>query len=200
MNKPKQNKAFTIIEMVIIIVIIGILFIVFYSRSEIYNEQTKIVGVKTDYRVFYAATKSVGLEDQLYLLSEDEFEERLNHNLDIPLQFTNGMSAEKDPWGYEYVYVTHSDKDTQTFYIMYASKGKARPEEFILDDVIKTSHAWVSRPGESQCRLFFAVKQTRTEFSALNKEDPIDAEVFENLKEKAHLVLYDAAEDMYPYV
>ena len=199
MAKHKKRKAFTIIEIVVSIVIIGILFIVFYSRSEISNEQAKITGVKTDFRVFYTAVKSVGLEDQLYLLSEDEFEKRLNHNLDIPLQFTDGVSAEKDPWGYEYVYVTHLDKDAQTFYIMFASKGKARPEELTLDDVIKTSQAWVSRPEESQCRFYFAVKQTRTEFSALDKENTIDAEVFENLKEMAHEALYDPEEDGYPY-
>ena len=177
-KKLKRSKAFTIIELVIVIVIIGILFlcIVFFSDNP--TEKARLSGVQVDFKSFYSAVKAIGLEDQLYLLDDDEFETKLNDYLDIPMQFTDGISAEKDPWRLPYVCTTFRDKANQTFYVMFASKGGHDTKEFKFED--NTTFMSNDIP-----KVYFVVKQYQTEFYETDGDDPKDIEVVEKLRDDA---------------
>lgn len=64
MNKHiKQRKAFTLIELLIVIAIVGILFIVLVSKVDFATDKAKATGVQTDFRSFQLAFEQVAKEN-----------------------------------------------------------------------------------------------------------------------------------------
>ena len=63
-NKLINNKrrAFTLVELLIVIAIIGILFIVLVSKVDFATDKAKATGVQTDFRSFQVAIESVAKE------------------------------------------------------------------------------------------------------------------------------------------
>ena len=59
----KQKKAFTLIELLIVIAIIGILFIVLVSKVDFATDKAKATGVQTDFRSFQMAFEQVAKEN-----------------------------------------------------------------------------------------------------------------------------------------
>ena len=57
-----KRKAFTLIELLIVIAIIGILFIVLVSKVDFATDKAKASGVQTDFRSFQVAIESVAKE------------------------------------------------------------------------------------------------------------------------------------------
>ena len=57
-----KRKAFTLIELLIVIAIIGILFIVLVSKVDFATDKAKATGVQTDFRSFQVAIESVAKE------------------------------------------------------------------------------------------------------------------------------------------
>ena len=62
MQKFKNKKAFTLIELLIVIAIIGILFIVLVSKVDFATDKAKTSGVQTDFRSFQMALETVSKE------------------------------------------------------------------------------------------------------------------------------------------
>ena len=63
MNKLSKRKAFTLIELLIVIAIIGILFIVLVSKIDFATDKAKATGVQTDFRSFQLAFETVSREN-----------------------------------------------------------------------------------------------------------------------------------------
>jgi prepilin-type N-terminal cleavage/methylation domain-containing protein len=61
--KKMNKKAFTLIELLIVIAIIGILFIVLVSRVDFATDKAKATGVQTDFRSFQVAFEQVAKEN-----------------------------------------------------------------------------------------------------------------------------------------
>ena len=59
----KNKKAFTLIELLIVIAIIGILFIVLVSKVDFATDKAKATGVQTDFRSFQLAFEQVAKEN-----------------------------------------------------------------------------------------------------------------------------------------
>ena len=59
----KNKRAFTLIELLIVIAIIGILFIVLVSRVDFATDKAKATGVQTDFRSFQMAFDTVAKEN-----------------------------------------------------------------------------------------------------------------------------------------
>ena len=57
-----KKKAFTLIELLIVIAIIGILFIVLVSKVDFATDKAKATGVQTDFRSFQMAFETVSRE------------------------------------------------------------------------------------------------------------------------------------------
>ena len=57
-----KKKAFTLIELLIVIAIIGILFIVLVSKVDFATDKAKTSGVQTDFRSFQMALETVSKE------------------------------------------------------------------------------------------------------------------------------------------
>ncbi len=102
----KQKKGFTLVELLVVIVIIGILFVVLVSRVDFSSNNARTSGVQTDMRSFQTAIRVVALKEQG--LNDNVFElvESLNNNLDehLALEVKDGViqSTGTDPWGTEY--------------------------------------------------------------------------------------------------
>jgi prepilin-type N-terminal cleavage/methylation domain-containing protein len=60
--KKMNKKAFTLIELLIVIAIIGILFIVLVSKVDFATDKAKATGVQTDFRSFQMAFETVAKE------------------------------------------------------------------------------------------------------------------------------------------
>ena len=58
-----KKKAFTLIELLIVIAIIGILFIVLVSKVDFATDKAKATGVQTDFRAFQVALDTVAKEN-----------------------------------------------------------------------------------------------------------------------------------------
>ena len=58
-----KRKAFTLIELLIVIAIIGILFIVLISKVDFASDKAKATGVQTDFRSFQVAIETVAKEN-----------------------------------------------------------------------------------------------------------------------------------------
>ena len=120
-----KKKAFTLIELLIVIAIIGILFIVLVSKVDFATDKAKASGVQTDFRSFQMAFDTVAREQSGFseLVDEDyeQLEMAINKNLDNKLKIdidadgtitmANGAT---DPWNVEYhgkVVVGQDSKD-----------------------------------------------------------------------------------------
>jgi prepilin-type N-terminal cleavage/methylation domain-containing protein len=61
--KKMNKKAFTLIELLIVIAIIGILFVVLVSKVDFATDKAKATGVQTDFRSFQVAFEQVAKEN-----------------------------------------------------------------------------------------------------------------------------------------
>ena len=129
-----SKKAFTLIELLIVIAIIGILFIVLVSKVDFATDKAKATGVQTDFRSFQLAFETVAREHQGFSVLVDEDYEQLemaiNKNLDNKLKIdidadgkismANGAT---DPWNVEYhgQYVTGTDGKDRGAIAMYSN-------------------------------------------------------------------------------
>ena len=135
-NKLFINKkqAFTLIELLIVIAIIGILFIVLVSKVDFATDKAKATGVQTDFRSFQMAFETVAREHAGFasLVDEnyDKLEIAINKNLDNKLKIDiddmgniTMANGAKDPWDVEYhgVYITGSDSKDRGAIVMYSN-------------------------------------------------------------------------------
>ena len=129
-----KKKAFTLIELLIVIAIIGILFIVLISKVNFATDKAKASGVQTDFRSFQLAIETVARENAGFssLVDEDyeQLEMAINKNLDNKLKIAiddDGMitmaNNATDPWNVEYhgQYVTGNDGKDRGALIMYSN-------------------------------------------------------------------------------
>ena len=189
-----SHKAFTLTEMLVVMVVIGILFTGVANKFDNLTDKSKVTGVQADFREFYKAVKAVGLEKPLYTLTSAEFEERLNRQLDDSLQFANGICYGTDPWKTAYRYATKIEDET--FYLLFSSNGGSYRQEFSLDDEI---HALGDEEGsdiifkeEFDARLNLYIKQQKTKFYAMG-DDEHETEVKAALEEEVENLIRHAA-------
>ena len=129
-----KRKAFTLIELLIVITIIGILFIVLISKVDFATDKAKATGVQTDFRSFQMAFDTVAREQAGFssLVGDNygKLEAAINKNLDAKLHIDiddatgeiTMINSAKDPWGTEYhgKYISGTDGKDRGAIIMYS--------------------------------------------------------------------------------
>ena len=148
-----KRKAFTLIELLIVIAIIGILFIVLVSKVDFATDKAKATGVQTDFRTFQLAFQTVAREHQGFssLVDEDyeQLEMAINKNLDNKLKIdidADGTitmaNGAQDPWNTSYHgnYITNAtvDKKDRGAIVMYSNgaNGEFGSEHSIANGVV----------------------------------------------------------------
>ena len=134
-NKSFLNKrAFTLIELLIVIAIIGILFIVLVSKVDFATDKAKATGVQTDFRSFQMAFDTVAREQAGFSgMVDDNYENleaAINKNLDNALKIDidamgkiSMVNGTTDPWKVPYhgeVIVGEDNKDRGAI-VMYSN-------------------------------------------------------------------------------
>jgi prepilin-type N-terminal cleavage/methylation domain-containing protein len=102
-----NKKAFTLVELLIVIVIIGILFVALISRLDFTTDKSKGAGVQSDLKSYATAATSAAIAYVGFSEDSDTLMHNLNRFLDTKLDLTlNGGSLEtsaQDPWGTDYI-------------------------------------------------------------------------------------------------
>ena len=135
-NKSFMTKknAFTLIELLIVIAIIGILFIVLISKVDFATDKAKATGVQTDFRSFQMAFETVAREhagfSELVDGNYDKLEVAINKHLDAKLHIDidavgniSMLNGATDPWNTQYhgQYVTGDDGKDRGAIVMYSN-------------------------------------------------------------------------------
>ena len=116
MIKLTKKQAFTLVELLIVIAIIGILFVILVSRVDFASNKARTSGVQNDLKAFSNAAHMSAIEHLGFLSNRDELVESLNGYLDTELHLeveaSDLTSAAVDPWGNNYVVMQFKPVDT----------------------------------------------------------------------------------------
>ena len=142
----KKQKGFTLVEILVVIVIIGLLFMVFVPRIDFASNSARETGVKSDFRSFELAAEQLmrenaGLSKHNTLAILCATNGGINQYLDAALQFdTSGKCAQTDPWNQNYtlqlVMESGSGVNANNGAIMFLTGGKDSKLDGINDFVI----------------------------------------------------------------
>ncbi len=101
-----NKKAFTLLEVLIVLVIISILFVVLVSKVDFSVTQSKEMTVQTDFLSYQLAIEEVCLEKKELVGDMDTLRDHLNVHLDYDFMVKTESGSiktdRKDPWGKEY--------------------------------------------------------------------------------------------------
>ena len=100
--KKMNKKAFTLIELLIVIAIIGILFIVLVSKVDFATDKAKATGVQTDFRSFQVAFETVAKENAGFNTfgwdEGDENGDRVRNSYDVGDTNKDGVMDDGETW------------------------------------------------------------------------------------------------------
>ena len=106
MKPTKSRKAFTLVEVLVVIVIIGILFVVVVANVDFSTDSAREAGVQNTLHAYELACKSVGLEYSGFTNDLDSLVKYLNKKLDneMKLKHLSGKIVTdcEDPWGTQF--------------------------------------------------------------------------------------------------
>jgi len=132
-KKSRKKRAFTLVEILIVVAVIGILFVTLVPRIDFAGDKARETGIKTDFRSFELAAEQV-LRENAGLADFDDVAELtgatgINLYLDKAMQFgTTGVCAKNDQWNQPYtiqiVKPTGTDINPNNGAIMFISNGK----------------------------------------------------------------------------
>ena len=98
----KHKKAFTLIELLIVIAIIGILFIVLVSKIDFATDKAKATGVQADFRSFQLAFEQVAKENAGFNTlgwdTGDTTGDRVRNSYDVGDTNKNGVQDSGETW------------------------------------------------------------------------------------------------------
>jgi prepilin-type N-terminal cleavage/methylation domain-containing protein len=121
-----NKKAFTLIELLIVIAIIGILFIVLVSKVDFATDKAKATGVQTDFRSFQVAFETVAKENAGFnTFGWDEGDangDRIRNSYDAGDTNKDGVKDAGETWTGRKVY-------TETWTGVYTLKNPASPTD-----------------------------------------------------------------------
>jgi prepilin-type N-terminal cleavage/methylation domain-containing protein len=182
-----KKKAFTLVELLIVIAVIGILFVVLISKVDFATDKSKATGVQTDFRSFQLAFEQVARENAGFnTLGWDEGDNAGGVD-------TVGGSITIDGTAYTY---TNADKDCGDRVRNSYDEG-----DMNLDGIKQSSETWTGRKvyTETWTGIFTleCPAEGITDFAHADDNAVILLEnaINKNLDPKLHIVIADRVDD-----
>lgn len=134
----KRRTGFTLVEILVVILIIGLLFVFLVPKIDSSTDKARETGIKTDFRSYQTAFESVareqgGLGDNA-ITDAAKAIQLINGYLDPALKIgttatdaANGKgydAAKKDPWNNEYIFTYNAKANSNNGYVSIRTLGK----------------------------------------------------------------------------
>ena len=123
----KKRRGFTLVEILVVILVIGLLFLFFIPKIDFASGKAKETGVKSDFRSYSLAAEQL-MRENSGLGSHTTLTDAaagINLYLDPALQFNDaGVSTQKDPWNQPYSMQAANVAGSNNGAILVMSGGK----------------------------------------------------------------------------
>jgi len=125
----KNNKGFTIIEILVVLVILGILGSLIVPKLLDKPDEARVTKAQLDIKAIESALKIYKLENSIYPTTEQGLQALVKQTdiEPVPASFKKGGYLEdvpKDPWGGDYIYRSPGDEERDYEIISYGADRK----------------------------------------------------------------------------
>jgi general secretion pathway protein G len=136
-GKSERTKAFTIIEVMAVIVIIGILAGIVAVNVVGRIDKARVTSTKANLKVLHNAVIQFKLDTGRYPTEEAGLQELIEQPTDVTGWNTGGYlettSLPKDAWGHEFIYQLSPDSGKPFVIISYGADGEEGGENLNAD-------------------------------------------------------------------
>ena len=144
----KRKTGFTLVEILVVILIIGLLFVFLVPKIDSSTDKARETGIKTDMRSYQTAFEAVAREHgglgANAIDDEAKAIQLINGYLDPALKIgaatatTNCASGEagydvakQDPWNNEYIFTYAAKEDSNNSYVSIRTMGKDMRDDYV---------------------------------------------------------------------
>jgi prepilin-type N-terminal cleavage/methylation domain-containing protein len=145
----KRKTGFTLVEILVVILIIGLLFVFLVPKIDSSTDKARETGIKTDMRSYQTAFEAVAREHgglgENAITDEAKAIQLINGYLDPALKIgaatdaANGAGydvAKQDPWNNEYIFTYAAKEDSNNGYVSVRTMGKDMRNTYVQTDLV----------------------------------------------------------------
>ena len=138
LNKQNKTRGFTLLEMLVVVLIIGLLVTIVVINIAHYPAESRVTAAKSQIRELGSALDLYLIDNSAYPTTEQGLDALINEPTGFPAPpawgpkpYLKGKKIPKDPWGNDYEYTLERDG---TYKIMcWGSDGKQGGDEYAAD-------------------------------------------------------------------
>ena len=151
----KRKTGFTLVEILVVILIIGLLFVFLVPKIDSSTDKARETGIKTDFRSYQTAFEAVAREHgglgANAITNEAKAIQLINGYLDPALKIgaaTDGGNgagydvAKKDPWNNEYIFTYAAKSDSNNGYVSVRTMGKDMRDDYLSTALVTNLAAY----------------------------------------------------------
>ena len=134
----RGSGGFTIVEIMVVVIIIGILATIVVANLAGRADEAKVVKAKQQIRHFETSLELYKIDNDVYPTTEEGLT-ALVEKPDSAKKWKKPYMKmiPKDPWGYDYIYVSNTDEDEYDV-ISYGRDGREGGTAFNADVALST--------------------------------------------------------------